>query len=122
MSVSEAHWDGWTDGEDSVVANGAGDGRLSSLTGTSLITNSEDSVLDTVAIRDDSSSELDSATDGRETESSLELTIDDGGTTVTSKCSDSRSRLTLDRVGLCSDGGRGRNSGVMSGKTSDSGD
>lgn len=120
MSVSEAHWDGWTEGEeDSVVANGAGDWRLSSLTGTSPITNSEDSVLNTVGIRD-GSSELDSVVNGREIESSLEPTIDDGGTTVISRCSDSRPGLELDRVGLRSGGGT--DPGVISGRTSDSGD
>lgn len=123
MSVSEAHWDGWMEGEDSVVANGAGDGRPSSLTGRSLITNSEDSVLDAVGIRDDSSSELDSAVGGKEIESSSEPTIDDnGGSTVTSRCSGSRSRLALDIVGLSSEGGSGTDSGVMSGRISDSGD
>lgn len=109
------------EGDDSVVANGPGDGRPSSLTGRSPMTNSEESVLDTVGIRDDSSSELDWAVEGREIESSPELTIDDdGGTTVTSRRSDSRSRLALDIVGLSSEGGSGTDSGVMSGKISDS--
>ena len=77
--------------------------------------------METVGIRDDSSSELDSKVDGRVIESSLELTIDGGGTVGTSRCS-SRSRLTLDMVGLNSEGGRGTDSGAMSGRTSDSGD
>lgn len=105
-----------------MVASGPGDGRVSSLTGRSLITNSEDSVLDTVGIRDDSSAELDSAVEGKEIEKSLEPTTDEGGTIVTSTCSDSRSRLALDTDGLNSEGGRGTDSGVMSGRTSDSGD
>ena len=106
-----------------MVASGAGDGRLSSLTARSLITNSEDSVLDKVGIRDDSSSEVDSMVGGREIESSLELTMDECAT-VTSRCSDSRSRLVLE-MGLISEGGRGTDSGVTSSRsrwTSDSGD
>lgn len=75
---------------------------------------SEDSVLDTVGIRDNSSSELDSTVEGREIEISPELTIDVGGTTGTSKRSGSRSQLALDIVGLISEGGRGTDSGVMS--------
>ena len=65
MSVSEAHYDGWTEGEDSVGASGAGDARLSSFAGRSLITNLENSVLETIGIWDDSSSEFDSTVEGR---------------------------------------------------------
>ena len=52
-----------------MVANGLGDCKVSSLTGRSPITNSEDSVVDTVSTSDVS-----------------ELTIPDGGA-VTSRCS-----------------------------------
>lgn len=104
-----------------MVAKGTGDEGLSSLAGRSLGTNSEDSLLDAVGIRDDSSSELDSTVEGREIERSLEPTIDDGGTIVTSRCSDSRSRLALDSVGLNCEGRGGRDSAVMSRRTSDSG-
>ena len=69
-----------------MVANGLGDCKLSSLTGRSPITNLEDSVVDTVGTRD--VSELDSTVGGREIESSLELTIPDGGA-ITSRCSTS---------------------------------
>ena len=99
-----------------MVVSGAGDGGLSSLT-----MNSEDSVLDKVGIHD-SSLEVNSIVSSKEIESSLELSMDEC-IAITSRCSDSRSRLML-KMGLISEEGRGTDSGVTSSRsrwTSDSG-
>lgn len=70
-----------------------------------------------VGIWDDSFPELNLSIDSRVIERLLELTIDDSGVTISaSRCSHSRSQLTLDMVGLSFEGGRGMDLGVMSRK------